>query len=74
MVIEIALCSIIMAFFIIFELSPMFHQKQWKAFWVYVILIAFSYVIHTLYAMNVNLPSPDIPIKKLVSFIFGLQD
>jgi hypothetical protein len=74
MAILIALYTIIIFFFIIFDLIPLFHQKKWKVFWVYTILISFSYVIHVLFTMGVKLPSPAVPIKKVVSFIFGLQD
>ena len=74
MVIIIAMCSIIFVFFIIFDLLPIYHQKKWKVFWVYTILISFSYVIHILFTLGIKLPSPAIPIKKVVSFIFGLQD
>ena len=74
MAIEIIMPSIIVTFFIIFDLLPIFHQKQWKAFWVYVILISFSYVVHILYLLDIKFPSPAVPIKKLVSYIFGLRD
>lgn len=74
MVIIIAMCSIIFVLFIIFDLMPIYHQKKWKAFWVYTILISFSYAIHLMFSLGVKLPSPAIPIKKVVSFIFGLQD
>lgn len=74
MVILITLCSIIIVLFIIFDLIPIYRQKKWKVFWVYAILISFSYIIHILYAIGVKIPSPAVPIKKVVSFVFGLQD
>jgi len=73
-IIIIALCTIIIALFIIFDLIPIYHQKKMKVFWVYTVLIFFSYVIHILFTLGVKVPSPAIPIKKLVSFIFGLQE
>lgn len=72
MAIEFVIASITIALFIIFDLLPIFYQKQWKAFWVYVILISFAYVVHILYLFDIKLPSPAVPIKKLVSYIFRL--
>lgn len=74
MVILIALCSTVFIFFIVFDLIPIYREKKWKVFWVYTILLAFSYVIHILFTIGVKIPSPAIPIKKLVSFVFGLQE
>jgi len=74
MVVIIALCSIIFILFIIFELIPLYRKKKWKEFWVYTILISFSYIIQLLFDLGVKIPSPAVPIKKLVSFVFGLQD
>lgn len=74
MTVLIALCTTIISFFIVFELIPIYKQKKWKVFWVYAILITFSYVIHILFTIGVKIPSPAVPIKKMVSFIFGLQD
>ena len=74
MVILMSMCSITMGLFVIFDLIPIYKQKKWKVFWVYTILFAFSYVNHLLFTLGVKIPSPAVPIKKVVSFIFGLQD
>ncbi len=74
MAIQIIVHSVIVTFFIIFDLLPIFHNKQWKAFWFYVILMSFSYIIHTLILLGIKIPSPAVPIKMLVSYIFRLQD
>jgi hypothetical protein len=70
MVINIILCSSIIALFIIFDLLPIFYQKHLKEFWVYTIFISFDYVIHILTLINIKLPSPAVGIKKLILFIF----
>lgn len=74
MAIIITLNTIVFLLFIIFDLIPIFHKKKWKVFWVYTILISFSYVIHILLTIGVKIPSPADPIKKLVSSIFGFQN
>lgn len=74
MVILIGSCTMVILSFIIFDLIPIFRQKKWKVFWVYTILISFSYIIHFLFTVGVKIPSPAVPLKRFVSYIFGLQD
>ncbi len=71
--IMIALCSVIFMFFIFFDLLPLLSEKLWKEFWIYSALISSSYVIHILLALDYRLPSPAVPIKRLVQAIFGIQ-
>lgn len=73
-VIMISLSLLITILFIIFDLLPIYEQKQQKAFWVYVILNAFAFIIFIFIALDIKLPSPAMPIKKVVSSIFGLQN
>lgn len=73
MAIAIVIFSVIVTFFVIFDLIPIFQQKQFKAFWVYIVLISFSYVLSLLLVIDIKLPSPAEPLKKLVSFVFGLN-
>lgn len=73
MAIAIVIFSVIVTFFVIFDLIPIFQQKQFKAFWVYIILISFSYILSLLLVIDIKLPSPAEPLKKLVSLVFGLN-
>lgn len=72
MVYSIIAYSIIITGFIIFDLIPIFQQKKWKTFWIYVALISFAYATSVLYFMDIDLPSPAKPLKKLIYFVFGL--
>lgn len=74
MAIAIVIFSVIVTFFVIFDLIPIFQQKQFKAFWVYIILISFSYILSLLLVIDIKLPSPAEPLKKLVSFVFGINE
>lgn len=73
MPIMIALCSVIFTFFIIFDLFPLLKEKMWKEFWIYSTLISAAFVIHILVAFDFKLPSPAVPIKRLVQYLFGIQ-
>lgn len=72
-VIMISLSILITILFIVFDLLPIYEQKQQKVFWVYIIINASAFIIFILIALGIKLPSPAIPIKILVSSIFGLQ-
>ena len=67
-------CTITAALFIIFELLPLFREKKRKAFWTYLILISLSYINEVLINLGIKLPSPLIPITKLITFIFRLEE
>ncbi len=74
MFIILVLASVTSFLFIYFDLLPIFHQKNWKVFWLYSIILFFAYLIVILYLLEIKVPSPAKPLKKLVFFIFGLQD
>lgn len=73
-IIMISLYSLVLFLFIIFDLLPRLREKQWKVFWVYAFFICSSFILHILVSLGYKIPSPAIPIKSVVSKIFGLQD
>ncbi|GEM_PF-876397 len=69
----IIFCTIVYLFYIIHDLIPTYKSERKSVFWVYVSLFALSYIIHLLILLDVKLPSPSEPLKKLVTFIFELS-
>jgi len=70
--IMITLCLLIYIAFIIFDLLPVYFEKQWKVFWVYTTLITVSFIVHTFWSLGFIIPSPAVPLKIFVSYIFKL--
>lgn len=69
----IAICSPIYVLFILFDLIPLLKKKQWKEFWIYSILISTAFAIYILIALDYKLPSPAVPTKRFVEFVFGIK-
>lgn len=74
MVIFLVISIISLALYLIFDLLPIYRNKEWKVFWIYLTIIFTAFVFHVLTLFDVDIPSPTKPIKQLVYFIFGLQD
>ncbi len=75
MAVTISLCTAIVSLFIIFDLVPIFEKrKDLKIFWLYLIMILTAYTVHVLSTLGVEIPSPAGPLKKIVSYIWGLPD
>jgi hypothetical protein len=55
----------------IFEFMPLYKKKLWNDFWTNAILGIFSFTIAILLSLDVNFPSPAIPIRDLITSIFG---
>ncbi len=70
MSIMILICSTIYALYVFLDLTPLYHQKKLKEFWVYLVMFAISYTLYLLYELGVNLPNPSAGITKLVSLIW----
>ncbi len=51
---------------------PMYKNKQWLLIGVYSFFILFSYIFILLISVNIHIPSPSTPIKKIVTWIFHL--
>lgn len=66
----IIICTAVYIFLIAFELIPIYRNKEWKIFWVYSIILLITYIVTIAYSLDVRVPSPADPIKKIVTTIF----
>lgn len=64
--------TIVCTLFILLDLVPIYRNKQWWEFWVYLTMIAVVYVLILFIAAGVKIPSPAVPLKKIVSVILGI--
>lgn len=71
MIILLILCSLIYAFYILSDLVPVFKGEKRRVFWVYLVLFCTSYILHVMIVLNIKIPSPAVPIKKLILSIFS---
>ncbi|MDF2673231.1 MAG: hypothetical protein K0R09_1496 [Clostridiales bacterium] len=53
-----------------FEIIPLKKEKNKKKLILYLVLLSFSTVVSILITLGVKIPSPSIPIKQFVTFIF----
>lgn len=68
-----AICTLFYIILVVFELVPIYKDKDKKLFWVYSVILALTYTIHMLIIIGVQIPSPAAPIKKLIAAIFDLE-
>lgn len=54
-----------------FEFSPLLKQKLWRDFWMDAILGVLSFTIAILLCLDVKIPSPEKPIRELITSVFG---
>lgn len=66
----IIICTAVYIFLIVFELIPIYRNKEWKLFWIYSIILFITYTVTIAYSLGVSVPSPAGPIKNLVTAIF----
>lgn len=59
------------SFLAIYEFIPLYKQKFWNDFWINAVLGLFSFTIAILLCLNVEIPSPETPIRELITSIFG---
>lgn len=64
---------IIYAFLAIYEFIPLYKEKKWGDFIVNAVLWTLSMVIVLLLCFDVEIPSPQEPIRKFIESIFGKQ-
>ena len=67
------LLLLIVTVFGLHDLVPIFRDKNWRVFWPYITVIVFHLFVTVLIRLNVEIPSPAGPLKRLVSVIFGLN-
>ncbi len=56
---------------VIYEFIPLYKQKLWQDLWVDAVLGISSFTIAILLCLNVEIPSPEKPIRELITSIFG---
>ncbi|HEX3032336.1 MAG TPA: hypothetical protein VHS59_08870 [Bacillota bacterium] len=49
----------------LFELLPLYQQKQWREFWVLMCLTLVSFSFALLISLGIEIPSPAEPLEKL---------
>jgi hypothetical protein len=68
------LCLLVIACYSIlgvYDLVPLYKQKQWRDFWLNVIFTALSFAAALLLCLGGKIPSPEQPIRALITSIFG---
>ncbi|EMS69529.1 putative proetin [Ruminiclostridium cellobioparum subsp. termitidis CT1112] len=64
---------IIYAILAIYEFIPLYKEKKWADFVVNAVLWTSSLIIVLLLCFNVEIPSPQAPVRKFIESIFGKQ-
>jgi hypothetical protein len=59
--------------FAINDLVPVYRNRQMKVFWTYAAIMALFVFAAVLISLNIDIPSPVVPINKMVTFIFGVH-
>lgn len=67
----VVIITILCIYYVMVDLIPVYQGKQWLLFWTYSALMALVYVVSLLVALDVKVPSPAIPLKKMVFSIWG---
>lgn len=55
----------------IYEFIPLYKQKLWRDFWVNASLGLCSFTIALLMSFGIKIPSPVMPIQKLIVSLLG---
>jgi hypothetical protein len=55
----------------IYEFMPLYKKKLWRDFFANAILWISSFTFAILLCLNVAIPSPEKPIRELITSIFG---
>lgn len=69
---EILVITTICIVLVFSELKPLFKQNK-KFFFAYLSLLAFAFVLWVLNGLEVKVPSPAEPIKKLIMMLFDIR-
>lgn len=67
----IVLAIIGYGFLAIYEFMPLYKQKLWPDFWVNAVLGICSFTIAVLLCLDVEILSPEKPIRELIISVFG---
>lgn len=70
----ITLSLIVVSFiFVIIDLIPLYQKEEWVSFFLYSAILVVALITAILLDFKVEIPSPTEPIKKIVTFIFGVD-
>ncbi len=67
----LALTVLLYFLLFIFDIKPLYKKKLWADFWVNVTLTGISFTVAVLLCLKVKIPSPELPIRELITSIFG---
>lgn len=67
----IVMVSIALVYFVFADFVPACKSRSWKLVWVYAVMMVFMYFLVILTAMDIKLPSPAVPLKKIIEAILG---
>ena len=56
-----------------FDIVPLIKSKRKKSLTIYLPVFFLTLVINILFSLGVKIPSPAIPVKDVVSRIFGVK-
>jgi hypothetical protein len=59
------------ALLVIYDFVPLYKQKLWRDFYVNAALGTLSFATAVLLSLGVEIPSPAVPIKGVVTTLFG---
>lgn len=55
----------------VYDLLPLYKDNIHKDFWVEVVLTAISLIASVLIVLGIYIPSPEKPIREVITFILG---
>lgn len=64
---------ILVFLFIIIDLIPQYQNEEWTSFFLSGSLLVLALITAVLMDLEVKIPTTTEPIKKIVTFIFGLD-
>jgi 4-hydroxybenzoate polyprenyltransferase len=56
---------------LIYEFVPLYKEQKWVDFWVNAFLCSISFTIAVLLSLNFKIPSPETPIRQVITALFG---
>lgn len=65
------LCTLTYALFVVIDIVPIIKNKRWKVLAVYTVFFVTAYIFSVLTELGVEIPSPAVPLKQIVTAIVG---
>lgn len=64
-------CTLVYALFVFTDVIPLVKTKRWKVLAVYGAIYAAAFIFTFLLELGVEIPSPAVPLKQLVTAVIG---